>query len=69
MRVAVVPSSELDTKDLRASRYVVNPKRMARELVQKWGSEFGGVASTRSPAGKRLMALTEAALREVMAKR
>ena len=66
MRTRIVPANELDQKDLRASRYVANPKRMARELVQRWSGEFGGVVNTRSPAGKCLMVLVEEAIREGM---
>lgn len=69
MRIGVVPASALTAKDLRASSYVANPKRMARGLVQKWSNEIGGVASIRSPAGRRLAELVEQAIREGMAKR
>ena len=69
MRTAVISASALSTKDLRASAYVANPKRMARTVVEEWSRKFGGVASTRSPAGKDLMGRIESAIRQAMEKK
>jgi hypothetical protein len=68
MRVKIVPSSVLSSSDLRASKYVVNPKRASQELVRKWSAEFGGVASMSSPAGKRLAELVEIEIRKAINK-
>lgn len=69
MRIGIIPASAITAKDLRASSYVANPKRMARELVSQWSTEFGGIATTRSKAGKRLMELVEQAIRKGMERR
>lgn len=69
MRVGIVPASALTTKDLRASSYVADPKKLATVAVQEWNLEFGGVVALHSRAGKKLIERVEQAIREGMAKR
>ncbi len=69
MRTAIVPASALSTKDLRASHYVANPKKIALSTVTLWNTEQGGVLNLRGPAGKRLIELVEYAVRQGMEKR
>lgn len=69
LRTAIVPASALSAKDLRASHYVANPKRIAQNAVALWNAEQGGVLNLRGPAGKRLIELVEYAVRQGMEKR
>lgn len=62
MRIAIVPASKLSTKDLRASAYVTNPRKVARDVVESWCKEYP-VVSLRTKGGKRLLELVEAAIR------
>ena len=64
----MVPASELSAKDLRASSYVANPKKLARAAVEQRSFEFGCVLNNGSRAGKRLIELVEQAIREGMEK-
>lgn len=69
MRTAIVPASALTAKDLRASSYVANPKKLATLAVQEWNLEFGGVIALHSRAGKSLIQRVEQAIREGMEKK
>lgn len=62
MRIAIVPASKLSTKDLRASAYVTNPRRVARAVVRSW-CELYPVMTLRTEGAKRLIELIEVALR------
>jgi hypothetical protein len=64
----VVDSSELSSKTLRASDYVVSPRRLAERVVAQWGREFP-VVNVRGAGGSRLRALVEEAIREAIEKR
>jgi len=67
MRTAIVPASDLSSKDLRASAYVANPKEIAYETVRTWRDEFP-VLDMTSKGGKRLVELVEQAIRESLEK-
>lgn len=68
-RVAIGEILNNSKKSLRASDYVANPKKIALTTVRLWTMEHGGVLNLRSPAGKRLIALVEGAVREGMGKK
>lgn len=67
MRTAIVPAHALSAKDLRASHYVANPKKLAADAIRKWEVELG--VQLRGHGGKRLREIVEKAIREGMAKR
>lgn len=66
MRTAVISSTELSTKSLRASDYVANPKKIALATARVWTSEWGGMINLKGPAGRRLVELIESAVRDGM---
>ena len=60
-RIRIVPAKDLSQKDLRASKYVGNPQREAKDVVVRW-CLFTGL-SPRGESMNKLRQFIEEALR------
>ena len=65
MRVGIIPAEKINSRDLRASSYVLNPDRVAKDLVTLWAKNHP-VLSRRSPALLDLERRVAEVLREAL---
>ena len=66
MQHGTVPASELDPqKGLRAEDYLINPQRMAADVVERWIDDYAlrGLINVRGPIVVALKTRIENALR------